>query len=164
MIPFQLVEQDVVLNIPIHTEITHTPTEVKYEVYTLFSLIKYESVYILNYIITLILCFRSFMMELPMGDDLLVTNVGYHYTRKADKQSTVSLKDLSLCPSPEYNLPSPPSVNIPSDSQRVDYRRLSSPPTDTNHTPLTDLPSHVTEQLPLRTSSRISKQPECLNL
>ena len=59
------------------------------------------------------------------------------------------------CPSPEYNILSPPSVNIPSDSQRVDYTPLSSPNTDTDHTPLTDLPPHVTEQLSLRSSSRI---------
>ena len=51
-------------------------------------------------------------------------------------------------------------MNIPSDSQRVEYPRLSSPPTYTDQTPLTDLPSHVTEQLLLRRSSRISKQPE----
>ena len=46
------------------------------------------------------------------------------------------------CPSPEYNISSPPSVNIPSDSQRVDYTPLSSPHTDTDHTLLTDLPPH----------------------
>ena len=38
------------------------------------------------------------------------------------------------------------------------------PPTDTDQTHLRDLSSHVTEQLPLRRSSRISKQPERLNL
>ena len=76
----------------------------------------------------------------------------------------MSLKDLSPCIFPEYNLPSPPSVNIPSDSKRVDYTRLSSPPTYTEQTTLTDIPSHVTEQLPLRRISRISNQPERLNL
>ena len=39
--PSTVVEPDVVLNIPIHTEITHTPTEVTYEVYIICSLIKY---------------------------------------------------------------------------------------------------------------------------
>ena len=103
----------------------------------------------------------------PLVDEVELTSVNpaYAHIRYPDgRESTVSLKDLSPCPSPEYNLPSPSSVNIPSDSQRVDYTRLSSPPTDTDQTPLTDLPSHVTEQLLLRRSSRISKQPERLNL
>ena len=108
----------------------------------------------------------------PLVDEVELTSVNpaYAHIRYPDgREFTVSLKDLSPCPSPpcpspEYNLPSPSSVNIPSDSQRVDYTRLSSPPTDTDQTPLTDLPSHVTEQLPLRRSSRISKQPERLNL
>ena len=87
-----------------------------------------------------------------------------HIRHPYDRKSTVSLKYLSLCPSPEYNLPSPPIVNIPSASQSVDYTHLSSPPTDTDQTPLTDLPPHVTEQLLLRRPSRNSKQPEHLNL
>ena len=108
----------------------------------------------------------------PLVDEVELTSVNpaYAHIRYPDgRESTVSLKDLSpclspLCPSPEYNLPSPSSVNIPSDSQSVDYTRLSSPPTDTDQSPLADIPSHVTEQLPLRRSSRISKQPERLNL
>ena len=108
----------------------------------------------------------------PLVDEVELTSVNpaYAHIRYPDgRESTVSLKDLSPCPSPpcpspEYNLPLPSSVNIPSDSQRVDYTRLSSPPTDTDQTSLTDLPSHVTEQLHLRRSSRISKQPERLNL
>ena len=92
--------------------------------------------------------------------ELTRVNPAYAHIRYPDgRESTVFLKDLSPCPSPEYNLPSPASVNIPSDSQRVDYIRLSSHPTDTDQTPLTDIPSHVTEQLPLRRSSCISKQP-----
>ena len=103
----------------------------------------------------------------PLVDkvELTIVNSAYAHRRYPDgRKSTVSLKDLSPCPSPEYNLPSPSSVNNPSDLMRVDYTRLSSPPTDTDQTPLTDLPSHVTEQLPLRRSSRISKHPERLNL
>ena len=85
----------------------------------------------------------------PLVDEVELTsvNLAYAHIRYPDgRESTVSLKDLSPCPSPEYNLPLPSSVNIPSDSQ------------------ITDLPSHVTEQLPLRRCSRISKQPERLNL
>ena len=78
--------------------------------------------------------------------ELTSVNPAYAHIRYPDcRGSIVSLKDLSPCPSPEYNLPSSSSVNIPSDSQRVDYIRLSSPHTDTDQTPLTDLPSHVTD-------------------
>ena len=108
----------------------------------------------------------------PLVDEVELTSVNpaYVHIRYPDgRESTVSLKDLSPCPSPpcpspEYNLPSPSRGNIPSDSQRVDYTRLSSPPTVIDQTPLTYLPSHVTEQLPLRKYSRISKHPERLNL
>ena len=103
----------------------------------------------------------------PLVDEVELTSVNPAYAHiqyPNGRESTVSLKDLSPCPSPEYNLPSPSCVNIPSDSQKVDYTCLSSPPTDTDHTPLRDLPSHVTEKLPLRRSSRLSKQPEHLNL
>ena len=103
----------------------------------------------------------------PLVDKVELTSLkpAYAHMRYPDGiESTVSLKDVSPCPSPGYNLPSPPSVNIPSDSQRVDYTRLSSRPTDTDQTSLTNLPSHVTEQLSLRRFSRISKQPERLNL
>ena len=107
----------------------------------------------------------------PRVDEVELTSVNpaYAHIRYPDgRESTVSLKDLSPCPSPpcpspEYNLSSPSSVNIHSDSQRVDYTRLSSPPTDTDQTPLTHLPSYVAVELERR-SSRISKQPERLNL
>ena len=106
----------------------------------------------------------------PLVDEVELTSVNpaYAHIRYPDgRESTVFLKDLSLCLSPEYNLPSPPSVNIPSASRRVDYIPLSSPLTDTDRTPLTDtdrtpltdLMPHITEQLPLRISSRISKKP-----
>ena len=103
----------------------------------------------------------------PLVDEVELTskNPAYAPIRYPDgRESTVSRRDLSPCPSPEYNLPSPPSVNIPGASQRVDYTPLSSPPTDTDQTPLTDLPPHITEQLPLGRSSGISKQHERLNL
>ena len=70
----------------------------------------------------------------PLVDEVELTSVNpaYAHIRYPDgRESTVSLKDLSPCPSPpcpspEFNLPSPSNVNIPSDSQRVDYTRLSS--------------------------------------
>ena len=43
-----------------------------------------QHVYIKQFII-LILCFRSFKVETICGGDRLVTNVGYHYLRKANK-------------------------------------------------------------------------------
>ena len=69
----------------------------------------------------------------PLVDEVYLTSVCPAYARiryPDSRESTVSLNDLSLCPSTEYNLPSPPSVNIPCYSQRVDYTRLTSPPTD----------------------------------
>ena len=54
----------------------------------------------------------------PLVDKVELTSVNpaYAHIRYPDgRESTVSLKDLSPCPSPEYNLPSPPSH--PSDSQ-----------------------------------------------
>ena len=87
----------------------------------------------------------------PLVDEVDLTRADPEYAHiryPGGRQSTMSLKDLSPCPCPECNLPSPSSVNIPSDSHRVDYTRLSSPPTDTDQTPLTDIPPHVTEQLP----------------
>ena len=102
----------------------------------------------------------------PLVDEVELTSVNqaYSHIRYPDgREFTVSLKDLYPSPSPQYNLPSPSSVNIPSDSQRVDYTRLSSPFTDTDQIPLTDLSFYVIEQLLVRIYSRISKQPEHLN-
>ena len=99
----------------------------------------------------------------PLVDEVELTSVNpaYAHVRYPDGgESGMSLKDLSSCLSPDYNLPSPPSKNIPITLQRVDYTPLSSPPTDTDQTSLTDLPPHVIQQLPLRRLSRVSKQPE----
>ena len=52
----------------------------------------------------------------PIVDEVELTSVNPAYThiRYPDgRESTVSLKDLSPYPSPEYNPPSPPSANIP---------------------------------------------------
>ena len=76
--------------------------------------------------------------------ELTSVNPAYAHIRFPDVRSTVSQKDFSPCPSPEYNLPSPTSVNIHSASQIVDYTPLSSAHTDTDQTPLTDLAPHVT--------------------
>ena len=54
----------------------------------------------------------------PLVDKVELTSVNPAYAHipyPDGRESTVSLKDLSPCPSPEYNLPSPPSH--PSDSQ-----------------------------------------------
>ena len=52
--------------------------------------------------------------------ELTSVNPAYAHIRYPDgRESTVSLKDLSPCPTPEDNLPSPSIVNIPSDSQEL---------------------------------------------
>ena len=86
----------------------------------------------------------------PLVDDVELTNVNpaYAHIRYPNgREPIVSLKDVYPCPSPEYNLPSPPSVKIPSASQRVYYIPLSSPPTYTDQTTLTDIPPDVTDYL-----------------
>ena len=53
----------------------------------------------------------------PLVDEVEVISVNPAYSHKRypdGRESTVSIKDLYPCPSREYNIPSPRSVNIPS--------------------------------------------------
>ena len=58
----------------------------------------------------------------PLVDEVELTSVNPAHTHilyPDGRESTVPLKYLSLCPSPEYNLLSSPSANIPTASQIV---------------------------------------------